>query len=166
MEYLRTYINKQLHETIQEFSKVLLKFWGDYHVCLWRLNKVFTSFNGNEIKVFIFGIPSILLFLNKTFKMIDQLKFINNGLWAWYNIIPFFNLVMYENDDHFKESISKFELDLKVFYAAGAKTFSQKKTLVIWKILTLMFYVFIWFNMQNNVGPLQIRLGNVFDAGI
>ena len=35
----------------------------------------------------------------------------------------FFNIVMYENDDHFKESISKFELDLKIFYAAGAKTF-------------------------------------------
>ena len=82
MEYLRTYINKQSNETIQEFSKVLLKFGGDYHVCLWRLNKLLTSFNENEIKVFIFGISSILMFLNKTFKMTDQLKFINDGLWA------------------------------------------------------------------------------------
>ena len=127
MEYLRSFINKQSHETIQEFSKVLLTFWGDYHVCLWRLNKVFTSFNGNEIKDFIYGIPFILMFLNKSFEITDELKLIQDGLWAWYNIVPFFNIVQYENEDHFKESNSKFEFDLKIFYAAGAKTFFTKR---------------------------------------
>ena len=80
-------------------------FWGDCYVYLWRLNKVFTSFNGNKMKEFIFNIPSILVFMSNTFKMTEELKSLNDGLWTWYNIVAFFNIVKYDDEDHFKESI-------------------------------------------------------------
>ena len=39
MEYLRRFIQKQSHKMIQKFSKLMLSFWGDFHVSVWRLNK-------------------------------------------------------------------------------------------------------------------------------
>ena len=84
-------------------------------------------FNGNEIKNSIFGIPSILVFLDKTFEMTHQLKLIPNDLWVWHNIVPYFNIVKYENEDHYKESILNLNLILRFFMQQERKLFFTKK---------------------------------------
>ena len=97
----------------------------------------------------MFNIPSILVFMSSTFKMIEELKSINDGLQTWYTIVPFFNIVKYKNEDHFKELISTLDFHVKDFYVTGANFFSPNLTLVIQKILTLICYVFICLNMQK-----------------
>ena len=128
MEYLRRFIQKQSHEMIQQFSKLLLTFWGAFHVSVWRLNKKISSFNGNEIVLFIRNIPKIISFLKENFRPDPDLDAICDGLSAWADITPFLNHVTYESVDHFEASIKKYEEDVKKFYAAGKTSFLFAKT--------------------------------------
>ena len=50
--YLRVFIFKQSHAAIVGFTAILLKFWGIYHVSVWRLNEKISAFNWNEKKVY------------------------------------------------------------------------------------------------------------------
>ena len=128
MEYLRRFIQKQSHEMIQQFSKLMLSFWGDFHVSVWRLNKKNSSFNGNEILLFIRNIPKILLFLKEKFRSDPDINAICDGLSAWAEVTQFLNIVEYESVEHFESSIKKYEEDVKIFYAAGKTSYLSSKT--------------------------------------
>ena len=124
--YLRSVINKQSHELIQDFSQVLLTFWGTYHVSVWRLNKQFTSFTGNEFKLFIANIPKIVAFLRERLDKHDSLDNLCNALSLWPRILTFVNKVSYENDVAFEDAYAVFLCDVKAFYSCGSNTFLTK----------------------------------------
>ena len=123
MENLRKYIHKQSHETIQKFSVVLLKFWGEYHVSVWRLNKTFSSFNGNEIMAFIRNIKKVVEFMRGNFGSEPEVDAICEGLLAFSEITTFLNIVTYNSEAHYNMTISKFENDVKKFYTVGRSTY-------------------------------------------
>ena len=127
MQYLRQYIQKQSHELIQNYTKLALTFWGDYHVSVWRLNKKNSSFNGNEIVQFIRNIPKLVNFLRDKCLRNPDLDSICKGLLAWEKITPFLNIVEYELDAHYDLSIAEYKVNVQAFYAAGKNSYLQPK---------------------------------------
>ena len=102
MQYLCQYLEKQSHELIQDYTKLALIFWGEYHVSVWRLNKKSSLFNGNK-------------------------NAICKGLLAWGKITPFLDIAEYESDAHYAQVIIEYKVNVQTFYAAGENLYLQPK---------------------------------------
>ena len=92
MTYLCTFMLSQTFEVMNKFSsQVLSKFWGDYQVLVWNLNKYFSSFIGKDIKQFIKNIPNVLEFIDINFEDTEHLDNLCTSVGIWYKINPFLN---------------------------------------------------------------------------
>ena len=128
MSYLRNYIMKQTTEVMEKFSEMILKFWSEYNVMIWNLNKGFSSFIGRELLLFVENIPKIVDFLKKTFVETDHVKDICKGLILLSEITPF--LVITEISDNiveYKNQFERFKNNVKDFYEVGSRTFLTKR---------------------------------------
>ena len=66
MSCLREFILKQSCDLMDRFyNEVLNKFWEDYNIDVWKLNKSFSSFVGEELNAFIKGTSLITAFLDE-----------------------------------------------------------------------------------------------------
>ena len=56
---------------IDEFSDQLLKFWSDYSVLLFNMNKTFQSLKGDELLAFIVNTKPIVEWVKKNYANTD-----------------------------------------------------------------------------------------------
>ena len=133
MSCLREFILKQSCDLMDRFYKeVLAKFWGDYNIDVWKLNKKFSSFVGSEVKVFIKHTSLITAFLDDNCAATEHLTHLIQGLTLWPSLNEFLKITrMQQGDkDDYLENLKKFEDELKLFYSAGGKSFLTKGTIV------------------------------------
>ena len=54
MNYLRAFLLEQSEEVYNNFlCRVLKNFWNEYHLFVWKTKQNFTSFQGNELALFL-----------------------------------------------------------------------------------------------------------------
>ena len=124
MGYLRSFILDQEHDVIKGFNKVMKKFWNNFHVYVWRSKKSFSSFQGNELALFVANVDVINNFLRETFEETPQLIDIMNSLQLWVSLFKFLGVTYIDDDDDaFLMMIDKFETNLVKFYDHGSRTF-------------------------------------------
>lgn len=129
MTYLRTFMLSQTFEVTNNFSThILSKFWGEYQVLVWNLNKQFTSFIGSDINNFIINIPQVLDFIDTHFEDTDHLDNLCTSLGIWYQINPFLNKMKIHDADTYEREMLEFTDLLKQFYKFGSKTFLAQNT--------------------------------------
>lgn len=97
MNYLRKYMLSTTTEMMEAFSKVVCKFWSDWNVLVWNLNRPFTSFVGMELLAFIKNLTVIVEFLKGNFCETEALNDLCNGLLLWKDITPFLVIVHITN---------------------------------------------------------------------
>ena len=93
---LREFILNQSTEIISQFQDVLSRFWNDFLLFVWRNNKKFTSFNGNELSAFVHNISSITEFIESHFVSSDQTSNSVRGLILWKEIYEFVSISVIE----------------------------------------------------------------------
>jgi len=125
MTLLRAFILNQSTLIIGKFSALLSKFWSDFLLFVWRNNKGFTSFNGNELKAFVDHMPEIVKFMEDTFVVSDETVNIIDGLKLWKMIWKFISISKVEprEREQYVLDMATNENNLKMFYEVGAKSF-------------------------------------------
>ena len=107
--FLQKFINSQDYDTMQEFQVVLQKFWKEFHVVCWKLNKNFTNFQGYDFLGFIRNMPSIIKFLQDKFKCNIMLSDFMKSMIMQYNISKFMTITSLHDYD------GNYLKDLKLF---------------------------------------------------
>jgi len=92
MTRLRKFILDQSIDLISRFMVVLSGFWVDFLLFVWHNNKKFTSFNGNELSMFVKNISSITQFIDTNFVTCDESSNITRSLNLWNDIYIYFVL--------------------------------------------------------------------------
>ena len=122
MAYLRVFMLSQSDESVDKFSKLLLRFWGEYHEWVWSNNKPFSSFQGNELAAFRKNIPIIVNFLSGEFVDSDHVSNMVTLLKSWHDIPQFLGITKIESVDWYKTQMTKYLTNVKKLYEVGAKT--------------------------------------------
>ena len=117
---------------MDRFYNEVHKFWEEYNIDVWKLNKSFSSSVGEELNAFIKGISLITAFLDENCAPTDYLTHLIVGLKSWPRINEFLKITKLEqgDKDDYLEKIKQFEEELKLFYATGGKVFLTKGRIV------------------------------------
>ena len=123
MPLLRGFILNQSTLIIKQFSALLAEFWSDFLMFVWRNNKKFTSFNGNELKAFVHHVPEIVLFFKSKFEVSDDISNIINALELWRHIWKFISISKIEDTQRLQYvlDMAQNNNNLSMFYKVGAK---------------------------------------------
>ena len=142
MTYLRRFLLNQSGETQDAFSsKVLSKFWNGYHLYCWEHNKNFSSFQGNELALFVANEEHVKKFLTDNLVMTEKLQDVLTGLSLWKSIFRFLAIARLREDDvasttetekhitmtEYINLTLKFKSDVKLFYTVGSRTFLSRR---------------------------------------
>lgn len=105
MNQLRRFTLNQSEVVNERFcEKVLSKFFNDYYLYVWSNRKGFSSFQGNEISLFIVNVQIITEFVDRTFIPNEQTNEIKEILILWYDLFKFLGLTYlvgeYEKNRH------------------------------------------------------------------
>jgi hypothetical protein len=126
MNYLRNFLLHQGSDVTDEFiSKILKKFYNDYHIYVWKNKKNFASFLGNEIALFVSHIEHINAFLKNNLLATPTLIDLTDALSVWVELFKFLAIshLRDRTEEQYVEQILFFEKNLKKFYDAGSRTF-------------------------------------------
>ena len=93
---------------------------------MWTQNKVFSSFIGREIRLFITNIHLITEFLEENFNSHEYLDSIITGLKLWVDLCTFIHLTTIDNDDKYRNEMDTYVKNVKLFFSAGGKSFLTK----------------------------------------
>jgi len=143
MEYLCHFMRGQLIEFIDKFNEILEITWGNFCVSIWKCNKAFSYFQGNDIKTLIKSIPKIMDLIETNCSEPELLIHLAKAMKVWKNIKDFLHKVTV-NEATYMEELSKFRSDTKELYESGAETFLTKTTKVDQEIFythTLRYYL-------------------------
>ena len=123
----RNFMLRQSCDVMDRFNHdVLRKFWGDYNIQVWKLNKEFSSFVGEEIVAFISNIGLVTSFMKENFASDEFLDSLITGLEVWKELVKFLNITKIKDDNEYENEMKVFEGNLKKFYTAGGKSFLTK----------------------------------------
>ena len=111
-----------------EFCKnVLKKFWNDYHLYIWTNNKYFSTFQGNELALFVANVDKIIDFLKSKFVFTSKIDDIAKVLSLWVDIFRFLGITyITDNEKYYNEDMKKFDRNVQEFYSVGGRTFLTK----------------------------------------
>ena len=126
MNYLRCFLLEQSNAVIDSFlCSVLKKFFNDYHIYIWKHKKSFSSFQGNEIALFVANKESINKFLSSNLVSTQKLQDICAGLTLWLDIFKFLAITSVKEGEgaEYLNKLQVFEQNLKKFYSIGSRTF-------------------------------------------
>ena len=124
MGYIRRFMLNQATDVLESFiTDVLGKFWNDFHLYVWKNKKNFSSFQGNELALFIVHTNDIVAYLKDSFDETEELQHMIEGFTLWVDIFKFLGTTYIEDSEKYKVNMKGFEENLKKFYSCGAKTF-------------------------------------------
>jgi hypothetical protein len=130
MNYLRSFLLEQSNEVIDLFlSRVLRKFWNDFHLYVWKNKKSFASFQGNELALFVANADIIVAFIDSHMDSSTPLvQDITSSLMLWVRMFRFLGITFIEEggEREYLEQVQTFISDLKSFYSIGGRTFLSK----------------------------------------
>ena len=127
MGYLRSFLFNQVGRVTHLYtSMVLSKFWNDFHLYVWKNNKAFSSFQGNELALFVANIPKTILFLNKNLVSNRKIENVIRALELWVDIFKFLGITMIKDEESYKRELDEFEVKVREFYRVGVDTFLSK----------------------------------------
>ena len=73
MTFVRIFILDQSTVFIEQFLKLLAKFWSNFLLFVWWNNKNFTSLNGNKLKSFVTNITMITNIIATKFALLAKI---------------------------------------------------------------------------------------------
>ena len=121
MGTLRKVVLEQSSSFQDQFSlSVLGKFWNSFHLFVWNTGKPFSSFNGNELTLFVVNTAVITEFLREKLVLNSQVSYICTGMELWFKCFKFLGISRIEEEKlDYMTDISNFEENTKAFYEAG-----------------------------------------------
>ena len=127
MNWVRLFLLNHPGIIIDTFATtVLSKFWNEYLIHVWNSNKNFSSFQGNEIALFVGNVEIIVEFINTHIsESLTRLR-VCNGVLLWKRIFKFMSQTWIADRDKYRQDLDQFKVMLKQFYNIGRETFLSK----------------------------------------
>ena len=107
---------------------VLTGFWMEYNISIWAMNKEFTSFKGDELKVFILNTTSIVSWLTKQFERVGRVDDICECLILWEKISEFMNITDVNDSEKYLRQMRQNEENVKTYYQRGGFFLTDKSS--------------------------------------
>lgn len=106
------------------------KIWeSKFQQFVWDINKKFSSFQGNELALFVSNIPKIISFITSEFDCdVQHVRNLKEMLWLWHYIPKFLGITNIDNLELYNTHLLQFEDAIKRFYQVGSKTFLTDHT--------------------------------------
>ena len=128
MSWLRNFLLNSSTSARTNFSiHILSKFWNQYHLFVWRTNKAFSSFQGNELALFIANISSIKNYLVQNFVQDNDINNFVLALNLWESMFKFLGITHISKEQEqsgwYPNQIQSFKNDCIKFYDCGKTTF-------------------------------------------
>ena len=130
MDSLRALVLNQSDEVQKKFkSDVLSSFWNEFHLFVWKSGKKFSSFQGNELALFVANTKYICTFLRTSLVLTNDVQSIITGLELWEKMFDFLGKSRIEEGTDYLKLVEEYEKNSKNFYEAGKSTYlSQSET--------------------------------------
>ena len=127
MESLRYLLLNQSDEVKHRFTReVLCKFWNEFHLFVWNSGRKFSSFQGNELALFIANVHTINEFLRTNLVLSRNVSSMIKGLDLWLDLFEFLGKSRIDPGTDYATEIDTYEKNAIAFYKAGKKTFLAK----------------------------------------
>ena len=126
--YTRKFVLSQEQAFIDTFNNHLRTFWGEYHLFVWNNDKPFSSFHGNELKLWTKNIPKTVAVIRENFETTEQVANLCLLLTTFAKLPDFWNMTEIENESDYPQLIVEYETNAKILYDVGAKTVLTNNT--------------------------------------
>ena len=166
MGYLRALLFNQAGDITHTYaSSVLLKFWNDLHLYVWKNNKPFSSFQGNELALFVANIPQTNNFLQYKLVRTNKVDNVIKALQLWFDLFKFLGITKNEDEEEYIRKLDYFKVQLKEFYKVGVETFLTKHGVKggdeTFYLHTLRFYIPCFARITFEYHKLGIGIFNM-----
>jgi DNA-directed RNA polymerase subunit M/transcription elongation factor TFIIS len=127
MESLRILLDEQSDDIRKQFLReVLSKFWNEFHLLVWKTGRKFSSFQGNELALFVANIELINQFLQTNLVPTSSVTSILQGLNLWVVLFSFLGKSRIDTGMDYLNEVDKYEKNATSFYKAGKRTYLAK----------------------------------------
>jgi hypothetical protein len=126
MAYLRNIVLDFSQAVREQFEKTVLRtIWKDFHIYVWNNNKNFSSFQGNELALFVSSTDIIVQWIDSDIELNPLMEDIKDALKLWKEIFKFLGTtyIVQGGEEEYCNRICKFNDDVTAFYEKGRKTF-------------------------------------------
>ena len=122
--YTQDFVLSQSTEFMEIFHTHLRTFWGELHMFVWKENRPFAKFQGNELTCWQKYIPSTIALIQEHFdeNQSEQVKYIIRLLQSWHGMTKFIGLTKIPNKHTFDTKLEEYIWLSKELYDAGSKT--------------------------------------------
>ena len=110
----------------QFLREVLSKFWNEFHLLVWKTGRKFSSFQGNELALFVANIELINQFLQTNLVPTSSVTSILEGLKLWVELFSFLGKSRIDTGMDYLNEVDKYEKNVSSFYKAGKRTYHAK----------------------------------------
>ena len=130
---LRSFVFNHLLEVEIKFNKdVLSHFWNDYHIFCWSNKSNFSSFQGNDLALFVANTKRVSEYLEHHFAVTDLRNNIISSLSLLGNIFHFLSLTYIkpsngeDPSEWYNSQLQDYVNNVKKLYDIGADSFLTK----------------------------------------
>ena len=111
-------MDEQSDEVNQQFLReVLSKFWNEFHLLIWKTGRKFSSFQGNELALFVANIELINQFLQTNLVPTSSVTSILEGLTLWVELFSFLGKSRIDTGTDYLSEVDKYEKSVASFYS-------------------------------------------------
>ena len=120
--YTRQFVMSQEQMFIDTFNNHLRTFWLEFHLFVWNNNRPFSSFHGNELKLWVQNIPHSIEIIRENFEHTIHINNLCQLLQVFARLPDFWKITKIQNVREYKQKIAEYEQNVKELYTVGAKT--------------------------------------------
>ena len=126
MSYLRNIILDCSSTVREQFEKTVLRsIWKDFHIYVWNNKKNFSSFQGNELALFVSSTDIIVQWIDLNMESIPLIEDLKDALNLWKQLFKFLGTtyIVEGGGEEYCNRLDKFNDDVTCFYEKGRRTF-------------------------------------------
>lgn len=126
MSYLRNLILDSSSAVREQFEKTVLRsIWKDFHIYVWNNKKNFSSFQGNELALFVSSTDIIVQWIDLNMESIPLIEDLKDALNLWKQLFKFLGTtyIVEGGGEEYCNRLDKFNDDVTCFYEKGRRTF-------------------------------------------
>jgi hypothetical protein len=129
MTCARKFVMSREQSFIDTFNNHLRTFWGKYHLFVWKNDRKFSSFHGNELKRWTKNIPKTIAIIREKFETTEHVANLCLLLETYAKLPEFWNTTtIKQNDPDYLQQIVEYERNVTMLYDVGAKTVLTNNT--------------------------------------
>ena len=109
MNYTRDFVFMLSCDFQTKFYNVLASFWDEFQLLVWKTNKEFSIFKGDQFKKIVTNCPEIAKLMRDNLVMTKDIEYLCIGLELWCEMESFLKISKVKDEESYPSLIDKFK---------------------------------------------------------